>query len=864
MNPKSDIDDAKKIFIILLIFIIEDIALFVLLGVMFLDGKEYTGILMNGEPLENTKYIFSAFDYFKNCTVYCLLEDLIIIAVYKFSKSLPDSNSAIKASKTVDLSYFCLLHLCFKILINLNSTVMFLSDTIYARQANWKSYTSNDGELITNNFLSIPDVCNKFDNDQHKSLFLGLGSVIIVFTLILWILRKSNKVVKFLKSAGDKSVKILQIIIIFLQKLIKPLQKNIKSSQRNNNKTDLLKYTITVNCIWLGLTVAWAVMVFAWRKENKNSLWHMQYSAWVKLMLPAVIVLNSILCKIDSEHTADDTYIHHCSNDYSIRVIINMAISCIALMVFGEFGSIVCIVAMTIVAVLLFFDILNIKRDSNNKIIKGDLIVSFIFTVIAGVIFTVGLLFAENIFFHALLLWVGESTDIGGKFLGLKSNSFIMYAINSAFIIIIFVFIRFVKFDSTKKSISTSKLKLKTFLKEKLSSVSVAFITIIMMGGIVFFNFFYNGFNDRTILKSFYMTAGRFNNEMEIPVDVTTNRARQVSIASQKNNSENTETATEQKEADYSTLETIRSMIPESSEKNIIKAVCIEEEEFTEKELEKLYNTKVYKKGIIRRVMVIIDRLCFSIKSNELISVNNGMKKNMGFDVAKTKKHNNYVSSLQSKYYLSYDDVMNAPEEIKNIYVDEDGNPRSYIKFLNMEGKEPEKEDESLYVYALSDVKKSFNVRYDDNSTQTIENVPVRDYEIVFKSALPTTASSDYALYTLSSLGVGNMLILIFIPFFLIMILIYNNFWNSHMDECNTALDYIRYFLRGLAMIYITSFIIQAVVILFGVFGISIFTGLSFPLVASGNFEMVLNNICVAVMLCTIADPYKNDLNTGG
>lgn len=850
MNPKSDIDYAKKICIILLIFVIEDIALFGLLGVMFLDGKEYTGILMNGEPLENTKYIFSAFDYFKNCTIYCLLEDLIIIAIYKFSKSLPDSNLTITVSKTVDPSYFCLLHLCFKILINLNSTVMFLSDTIYARQADWKSYTSNDGELITNNFLSIPDVCNNF-KDQHKSLFLGLGSVIIGFTIILCLLQTSDKVVKFLKSIGDKFIKILQKII--------------KSLQRNNNKTDLLKYSIAVNCMWLLLTGLWAVFVFITRKENKNSLLHMQYSAWVKFIIPAVVVLNSLLCKIDSEHKNDNIYIHHCSNDYSIRIIINMVISCITLMAFGEFGSIVCIVAMTIISVLLFFDFLNIKRDNNNKVIKGDLIISVIFTVILGVFFICGLLSAENIFFHALLLWVGESTDIGGEFLGLKSNSFIMYAINSAFIIIIFVFIGFIKSDSTKKSISASKLKLKKFLREKLSSVSVAFITIIMIGGIMHFNFFYNGFNDKTILKSFYMTAGRFNNEMEIPADVTTNRTRQVSIAnekSKKNNSEHTEIATEQKEADYNTLETIKGMIPESSEKNIIKAVCIEEEEFTKKELEKLYNTKVYELKIIRKVMVIIDRLCFSVKSNELISVNNGMKKNMGFDVAKTKNHNNYVASLQSKYYLSYDDVMNASEEIKSVYVDEDGNPRSYIKFLNIEGKEPEKENESLYVYALSDVKKSFSVRYDDNSTQTIENVPVRDYEIVFKSAVPTTASSDYALYTLSSLGVGNMLLFIFIPFFLILILIYNNFWSSYM-ECNTALDYIRYFLRGLAMIYITSFIIQAIVILFGVFGISIFTGLSFPLVASGNFEMLLNNICVAVMLCAIADPYKNALNTG-
>ena len=55
-------------------------------------------------------------------------------------------------------------------------------------------------------------------------------------------------------------------------------------------------------------------------------------------------------------------------------------------------------------------------------------------------------------------------------------------------------------------------------------------------------------------------------------------------------------------------------------------------------------------------------------------------------------------------------------------------------------------------------------------------------------------------------------------------------------------------------MLYAISFVIQTIVIVLGVFGVSLFSGLSLPLVAKGNFEMFVNGLCVAIMLIALGD----------
>ena len=53
------------------------------------------------------------------------------------------------------------------------------------------------------------------------------------------------------------------------------------------------------------------------------------------------------------------------------------------------------------------------------------------------------------------------------------------------------------------------------------------------------------------------------------------------------------------------------------------------------------------------------------------------------------------------------------------------------------------------------------------------------------------------------------------------------------------------------------SFIVQTVIIICGVFGVSLFSGLSLPLVAKGNFEMWMNGICCGIIYGSIT--YSSD-----
>lgn len=100
------------------------------------------------------------------------------------------------------------------------------------------------------------------------------------------------------------------------------------------------------------------------------------------------------------------------------------------------------------------------------------------------------------------------------------------------------------------------------------------------------------------------------------------------------------------------------------------------------------------------------------------------------------------------------------------------------------------------------------------------------------------------------------MLLLIFTPYFFMIVLLLATNINVSLTE-NTMTGYVRYILHNLGTLYAVSFMVQAVVIVWGVFGVSLFSGLSLPLIASGNFEMLLNSICSAVILISVGDLNK-------
>jgi hypothetical protein len=111
----------------------------------------------------------------------------------------------------------------------------------------------------------------------------------------------------------------------------------------------------------------------------------------------------------------------------------------------------------------------------------------------------------------------------------------------------------------------------------------------------------------------------------------------------------------------------------------------------------------------------------------------------------------------------------------------------------------------------------------------------------------PTTAQSDYMLYTLS-INNGSILTLISIVFgytlqFAPLIILYNNrsikLVGLNTLQYDTKLRVI-YMLWNVAIMYVISFIVQAFVNILGVYGMIFYTGISLPFISDGTCDMLL------------------------
>ncbi|MDE6658274.1 MAG: hypothetical protein K2J88_06815, partial [Oscillospiraceae bacterium] len=304
--------------------------------------------------------------------------------------------------------------------------------------------------------------------------------------------------------------------------------------------------------------------------------------------------------------------------------------------------------------------------------------------------------------------------------------------------------------------------------------------------------------------------------------------------------------------------EEIKNQLDEQSanqqeDKEIKNYFDMKEHNNTLEELESYYYTKFYT-GYYLKLMQIIDRLCYSSKTAELSAVQKGLKQNMGFAIQETSQNNIYISSLQKKYFLTKQDVLNSSPEIQEIYFNSDGSMKNGFLLLNSSGS-PAQQGETEYIWYYANTKIPYGVTYQDDQTAIYE-IDSQELQRIFKYAEPMTASSDYVLYTLSKMGVGNVLLLIFIPyFFMIVLLLATNVHSSPKENDN--LNYLSDMLHQLGTLYAISFLIQTIVIVWGVFGVSLFSGLSLPLVASGNFEMFLNSICTAIIFISVGNPNK-------
>ena len=110
----------------------------------------------------------------------------------------------------------------------------------------------------------------------------------------------------------------------------------------------------------------------------------------------------------------------------------------------------------------------------------------------------------------------------------------------------------------------------------------------------------------------------------------------------------------------------------------------------------------------------------------------------------------------------------------------------------------------------------------------------------------PTTAKSDYMLYTLS-INNGSILTLICIVLgytlqFAPLIILYTN-RSIKLVGLNTLNDKpklrVIYMLWNISIMYVISFIVQAFVNILGVYGIIFYTGISLPFISEGTCDMI-------------------------
>ena len=348
------------------------------------------------------------------------------------------------------------------------------------------------------------------------------------------------------------------------------------------------------------------------------------------------------------------------------------------------------------------------------------------------------------------------------------------------------------------------------------------------------------------------MTAGNFSNEFEITENITQKRATDVRNAKKMQNSE----TVSDNQITEELPEEIKNQLNQQSamqheEKEIKNYFDMTERSSSLEELENYYYPEFYT-GHYLKLMQIIDRLCYSSKTAELSAVQKGLKQNMGFAIQETSQNQVYISSLQKKYFLTKQDVLNSTPEVQEIYFNSDGSMKNGFFLLNSNGLQAQN-GETEYIWYYANTKIPYGVMYEDEQTAIYE-VDTQELQRIFKYAEPMTASSDYVLYTLSKMGVGNVLLLIFIPYFFMIVLLLAT--NMH-SSLNKNSNYLGDMLHQLGTLYAISFLIQTIVIVWGVFGVSLFSGLSLPLVASGNFEMFLNSICTAIIFISVGNPNK-------
>ena len=915
----------KKSAVMLGLFLLADIVLYLIFG-SYLDGRAFTGIQRAGAymtslgetpPADYSQPIrlFQRADYFRNCTVWCLVEDVgISLAFFVYLFLLKQKRNIEGGMET---SAFWLTHVCVKTLLNLNSTVMMMGVMEYSRETVWRTYGPDNPMFDWK--LQLPADCFY---DQKKSLLLGLGVSGAVFAAIL----------------------LASLLIPVGSRIKKAPAANKRHAQKKTDEKAAVKNLYWRYACWgvrliAVITVLWSVLVFAvLHVENKNMIKIFQYSAIMKLLLPVCLTVNESVFRL--ERSDPEKYVQNHPARYTCNSLIMIMIVCLALVMYSEFGSIISILILSVYIFLAFTAIpdnaqATIRTGIWKEIWKRKWKV--VMTILIGLIGGLGIAFAENTLFQKL---AGEcEINLTGRFLGIPMEStgaqvlgwlflglfavallaclvcafrwgrtaFIFGGCTAAALALYFfnglepeqngivkklhelaadippklltavlivplaLCVISVAFWVLQRGMQNDSKKLSDLPVPKKCawmigklSVSWRILILILIGCTIVFNTKCTGYNGNTLLREFYFQAGNFNGEYEITPDITDKRKKEVSR--------------------YWGADSLTEEQQEQWEK-----------------IQSQYNVEVYHNSITRRVMRLIDRLCFSTKTNELKKVLNGLRSNMGF--APTE-NSTYISSLQERTYLIRKTLESADEETKALYRTADGSYRDgyyEVKVRDKNGniipwdKDEKREvaNQRLILFEHYITKEDMNrdpalqdrfckpgtdedalvlkegyrfgekngkeyLMYADSEGREEERVSLEETEEEKKILCrcnPETAYSDYALFTLSKMGVGNTLLLIFIPFFTLLCIVNLSPLPVRRMPDN-ALTAFLFWCQHVSRFLVVSFIIQTAVIVCGVFGKSLFSGLSLPLVAKGNCEMLINGCCVGfIMACIVIVP---------
>ena len=871
-------DRLPRILPALLLFFIVDLTLFFTFGVLFLNGMEFTSLKVLSSSAGSA--YFSWKDYFFNCTVPCLLEDIAISIIY-YVRLIKEPQ--VKRKKT-EVVYLWFVHVNIKILLNVHSTGLFLSALEYSRVSGWETFDLRDEAYFTDSACFA---------EQRSSLLLSLLVLVITFFLVsfynywteypnfcFFIFLTDIYMFPLFSASASTSHKLLGAVlggVLFLafkfrKKLLGGLQKIFEFLTRKlpTAENPYQKYVRYASIGFFLFTTAWIIVrTFIVRSDNMNSLFGIQYSALLKFLTPIFLLVNLVTKKTsEKDYPLSDTAKQHTSsNQYACNTLLMVMIGCLALMYFGEFGSIICILSLTVVMMLLFVDIPDIMDNcGNNKsrfILKA--VQALLVSLVSGIVIGLIVIASENMFLQLLLRSIG--LELGGRIGNLALDSFgVIFAgivcalllvvilglgICSLFIPSISYFYGFLEWCQHTVSNKLARIigkaafrRPREHIEQRVHTfnrnVSIACVLATAVVLVLHFNFFLHAYDNTTILRRYYLTAGNFDNESEITENITQIRTAEVKAA------EKGEAAQASENIPEGIKDYVKSHYPEKAISS-----CKEYEEV--KALKDLpYHHEVYSNRLLLKMMHIIDRLCYSSRTAELSAVQRGLKRNMGFDTRTAKEHVTYISSLQKKYFVTLDDVLSS-EKAQEIYPT-DETQESEFMYLNFKGEKP-KDGQTKYLCYKGDVEKFFTVIFQDGSKETIL-ASVQENQRIFKRAEPSTASSDYILYTLSRMGVGNVLLLVLMPYFsMITILLFTDTGTALEDYSREGR--IRYILYHLGSLYAVSFVIQTMVIVCGVFGVSLFSGLSLPMVAAGNFEMLMNSICMAIFLIAVGDPNR-------